>query len=193
MESRIHFVRHSVHLLTHIAPETLQIRPLSCYAQWTLETAIGNLGQEICQDRNMFVNLTQRAVIRAQINSLCACFPQIRFELDDESSRSHNMCKFDGGFVFLPRCEDFPSPLTEDELLVFKRYWRAQGWPNIDTWPNAVCRWAKLQLPDGQKARSVWYESNVHTKLRRTSCVEVHFSDAYTEALMENLTCYRSK
>jgi hypothetical protein len=152
MESQIHFVRRSVHLLTHIAPETLRIGPLSCYAQWTLETAIGNLGREICQDRDMFANLTQRAVIRAQINSLCARFPRIRFELDDESSCSHNTRKFDGGFVFLPRCKDFPSPLTEDELLVFKRYWRAQGWPNIDTWPNAVCRWAKLQLPDGQKA-----------------------------------------
>ena len=44
MESQIHFVQHSVHLLMHIAPETVHAGPLSCYAQWTLETAIGNLG-----------------------------------------------------------------------------------------------------------------------------------------------------
>jgi hypothetical protein len=50
MESRIHFVRQSVHLLTHIRPETLHTGPLACYAQWTLETTIGNLGREIRQD-----------------------------------------------------------------------------------------------------------------------------------------------
>ena len=31
--SRIHFIRHSVHLLTHIAPETVCAGPLACYAQ----------------------------------------------------------------------------------------------------------------------------------------------------------------
>lgn len=52
-ETRIHFVRQSVHLLTHIASETVRVGPLACYAQWTLETAIGNLGREIRQDRDM--------------------------------------------------------------------------------------------------------------------------------------------
>ena len=70
MESRIHFVRHSVHLLMHMGPETFHIGPLACYVQWTLETAIGNLDREIRQDRDIFTNLTQRAVIRAQVNSL---------------------------------------------------------------------------------------------------------------------------
>jgi hypothetical protein len=47
---RIHFVQHSIHLLTHIASETVRIGPLSCYSQWTIETAIGNLGGEIRND-----------------------------------------------------------------------------------------------------------------------------------------------
>ena len=72
MEARLHFVRQSIHLLTHMAPETFRIGPLACYAQWTLETAIGNLGREIHQDRDLFANLTQRAIMRAQINSLNA-------------------------------------------------------------------------------------------------------------------------
>jgi hypothetical protein len=59
MEARIHFVRHSIHLLTHMGPETFRLGPLSCYAQWTLETAIGNLKWEIRQDRDQFANLTQ--------------------------------------------------------------------------------------------------------------------------------------
>jgi hypothetical protein len=43
----IHFVCQSIHLLTHIASETVQVGPLAYYAQWTLETATSNLGQEI--------------------------------------------------------------------------------------------------------------------------------------------------
>ena len=60
-ESQIHFICQSIHLLTHIAPETICVGPLACYAQWTLETTIGNLGWEIWQDHNLFVNLAQRA------------------------------------------------------------------------------------------------------------------------------------
>ncbi|KAF8266442.1 hypothetical protein EI94DRAFT_1483201, partial [Lactarius quietus] len=32
--------------------------------------------------------------------------------------------------------------------------------------------WVKLHLPNGQMARSVWYESNVNMKLHWTSCIE---------------------
>ncbi|KAH9159369.1 hypothetical protein EDB89DRAFT_1887518 [Lactarius sanguifluus] len=157
-----------------MGPETFRIGPLACYAQWTLETAIGNLGREIRQDRDLFANLTQRAVIRAQVNSLCARFPRIKFEVGSVKKSSHSVRtrEFEGGYIFLPRCEEFPSPLTEDEHATFKIYWREQGWPNVDSWPNAVCRWAKLRLPNGQMARSVWLESNVTTKLRRTSCIK---------------------
>ncbi|KAF8274636.1 hypothetical protein EI94DRAFT_1540456, partial [Lactarius quietus] len=33
-------------------------------------------------------------------------------------------------------------------------------------------RWAKLQLPNKQKAQSVWFEDGSVATLRRTSCVE---------------------
>ncbi|KAF8228661.1 hypothetical protein L208DRAFT_1221616, partial [Tricholoma matsutake] len=62
MESRIHFIHHSIHLLTHIASETVRAGPLACYAQWTMETAIGNLSKEICQDKDPFQNLEERGV-----------------------------------------------------------------------------------------------------------------------------------
>ena len=175
--SRIHFVRQSIHMLTHIGPETLRAGPLSCYAQWTLEMAIGNLGREIRQDRDIYSNLTQRAILRAQINSLQARFPDIELEFPDPtpSTLSGNAHTFDGydGYVLLPRREVHPTPLGEDELEALTSYWRLQGWPMRDSWQNAVCRWAKLQLPNGQKARSVWFESSVTTSVRRASCVEV--------------------
>jgi hypothetical protein len=56
---RIHFIRQSIHLLTHIASETIRVGPLSCYSQWTIETAIGNLGDEIRQDRDPYANIAQ--------------------------------------------------------------------------------------------------------------------------------------
>ena len=177
MESRIHFIQQSVHLLSHIAPETLRLGPLSCYAQWTLETAIGNLGREIRQDRDLYANLTQRAILRAQVYSLQARFPSVKIELkrEDVSALTIRTRVFDSapGYMFLPRREEVPSPLDSDELCALMVYWEEQGWPNKEQWPNSVCRWAKTQLPNGQRARSAWFESSISIKIRRTSCVEV--------------------
>ena len=180
MEAHIHFVRQSIHLLIHMGPKTFQIGPLACYVQWTLETVIGNLSCEIRQDQDLYANLTQRAVMRAQVNSLRARFPWIEFEVGGRSSSSTHKCEFEDRYIFLPCCKEVPSPLSEYELVALKVYWRTQPWPDTDVWPNTVCRWAKLQLPNGQKARSVWYESHVKTKLCRASCIEVSFLDVST-------------
>ena len=139
--------------------------------------AIGNLGREIWQDRDIYSNLTQCAILCAQINSLQARFPDIKLEFPDPtpSTLSGNAHTFDGynGYVLLPCREVHPTPLGEDELEALTSYWRLQGWPMRDSWQNAVCRWAKLQLPNGQKARSVWFKSSVTTSVQRASCVEV--------------------
>lgn len=176
-ESCIHFVRQSVHMLTHIGPETLRAGPLSCYAQWTLETAIGNLGREIRQDRDLFANLTQRAILRAQVNSLQARFPKLQLEYQGVNSSSvpKNGRVFEGydGYAMLPRHKVRPTPLSEDELAALMDYWQRQAWPIQGSWQNAVCRWAKLWLPNGQKACSIWSESRVTGSVRRASCVEV--------------------
>ena len=63
MEARIHFVQQSIHLLTHMGPETFRIDPLVCYAQWTLKIAMSNLSHEIQQDQDLFANLTQQVVM----------------------------------------------------------------------------------------------------------------------------------
>jgi hypothetical protein len=119
-ESRIHFVQQSVHLLSHIASETLRLGPLSCYARWTLETAIGNLGREIRQDRDLYANLTQRAILRAQINSLRARFPGVKLEFTCQRAAPHRTRDFDSapGYLFHPRAEKIPGPIGEYELNV---------------------------------------------------------------------------
>src|SRR6266702_6454966 len=124
-------------MLTHIAPETIRAGPLTCYAQWTLETAIGNLGCEIRQDRDLYANLTQWAILRAQVNSLQARFPRIRLEIRGRHGMSlpRGACKFEGckGYTLLHRCEEYPTPLSEDELVALMSYWNRQGWPNQDS------------------------------------------------------------
>jgi hypothetical protein len=46
-QSRLPFLRQSIHLITLITAETIRVGPMACCAQRTKETAIGNLGREI--------------------------------------------------------------------------------------------------------------------------------------------------
>ena len=55
---RIHFVRQSIHSLSHFAPEASRIGPGICYSQWTMERSIGNLTEEIRQDSTPYTNLS---------------------------------------------------------------------------------------------------------------------------------------
>jgi hypothetical protein len=74
---RLHFVRQSVHAVTHLAPEALCIGPPVCSSQWTMEWTIRNLGQEIQQPSNPYANLSQRGLLRSQINALIAMIPEL--------------------------------------------------------------------------------------------------------------------
>ncbi|KAF9463667.1 hypothetical protein BDZ94DRAFT_1258256, partial [Collybia nuda] len=168
-EDRIHFIRQSIHLLPHIPAETVHRGPLACYAQWTLETAIGNLGEEIRQDRDPYSNIAQRGILRAQLNSITAMLPDIL--LSDESL-PRGAKDLGDKYVLLRACEDTPKPVTTAEAVAIMDYWETQGWPNQDQWPRAVARWARLRLPNGQTARSTWYEERATKPLRKTSCVK---------------------
>jgi hypothetical protein len=173
---RIHFVRHSIHLLTHIASETVRIGPLSCYSQWTIETAIGNLGAEIRQDRDPYANIAQRGILRAQLNSISAMFPHIKLRIDPEDSFPRGAKDLGHGYALLHACQRTAKPVGEAEANAILRYWEDKGWPNMADWPHNVKRWARLRLPNGQTARSRWYESQTShgtRRLRKTTCVKV--------------------
>ena len=43
-EDHLHFVRPFVHQVLHLVPKTFLKGPLICYAQWTMECTIRNLG-----------------------------------------------------------------------------------------------------------------------------------------------------
>jgi hypothetical protein len=184
---RIHFIRQSVHLLTHIASETIRVGPLSCYSQWAIETAIGNLGEEIRQDRDPYANIAQRGVLRAQLNSIVAMFPDL--ELGNADTFPRGAKDLGQGYALLRACQNTAEPVTEVEANVILRYWENKGWPNRDAWPCAVKRWSRLQLPTGQKVRSVWYESQSTRPLRKTTCVKV-CSLACSFSLLNKLFTY---
>jgi hypothetical protein len=111
-------------------------------------------------------------VIRAQINSLMAMYPRldINYGADGLPILAHG---FPNGYAFLPRRDVTARPMAQFEYAALMNYWEREGWPNRISWPNAVFRWGRLQLPNGQQARSIWSESNSKSSLRRTSCVEV--------------------
>ncbi|KAI0026978.1 hypothetical protein K488DRAFT_63482 [Vararia minispora EC-137] len=68
--SRIHFVRPSIHQLTHCAPETEHVGPLGLSTQWPIKRTIGDPGKEIRQPSNPFQNLARRGIQRACITGL---------------------------------------------------------------------------------------------------------------------------
>jgi hypothetical protein len=154
---RIHFVQHSIHLLTHIASETVRICPLSCYSQWTIETAIGNLGGEIRNDQDPYANIAQRGILHAQLNSILAKSPHLKLCKDSEGSFPQGAKDLRQGYALLHACQKTVKPVDEVEARAILRYWEENGWPNLDDWPRDIKCWARLRLPNGQTARSRWY------------------------------------
>ncbi|KIO02210.1 hypothetical protein M404DRAFT_148484 [Pisolithus tinctorius Marx 270] len=69
-EAHLHFVCPCVHQVLCLITETLQKGPPVCYAQWTMEQTIGNIGQEICQPSNPYANFAQEGVHHCQVNAL---------------------------------------------------------------------------------------------------------------------------
>ncbi|KIL57255.1 hypothetical protein M378DRAFT_88135 [Amanita muscaria Koide BX008] len=182
---RIHFVRQSIHLLTHIGHEITRVGPLACYSQWTMETAIGNLGEEIRQDRDPYANISQRGILRAQLNAIKSMLPELSPN-DKKSKHPAHSIDLGHGFVLLRACDTALRDVSEPEARAISILWTAQQWPNQDVWYNsvkAVKRWARLRLPHGQIARSSWGEGRSRRKLRRTTIVkfqlgeEIHFGE----------------
>ena len=58
----IHFVCPTVYQVVHLVPKAIQKGPPICYAQWTMECTIGNLGQEIQQLSKPYANFTHEGV-----------------------------------------------------------------------------------------------------------------------------------
>ena len=160
--ARLHFVRQSVHSLTHLAPETHRLGPLSLSAQWTMERVIGVLGSLVKQPSNPFANLTEQAKKMAGINSLLAMWPQI----GHKQRQPRGSIDLGGGFILLGPTDDKPHDLSPSEHAALNSHQTRSG-SDAPT-PRSVHRWARLQLPNGQVARSHWKEVVRSQRVART-------------------------
>jgi hypothetical protein len=142
-----------------------------------MENLIGNLGKEIRQDKDPHANIAQCGLLRAQTNVLRNIVFKDRLLLSTSppSHGSRPQKDLKEGFVLLWPRQKQPTdilPLEEEAIMTL---WQKEGWPNQNDWPRTVCRWARLQLPNGQVVRSMWGESKSLQHLRQTTIAKVVF------------------
>ena len=165
---RLHFIRPCVHQVLHLAPETFQKGPSICTAQWTIERTIGNLKQEIRQLLHYLANFAKEGVRRARVNALLAALPDL-----DQSEANHLrtiVVNLGEGYVLLHKRDKVPVLPSDGTGGAIWEFLGRNGIPKIR-------RWARVQLPTGQIARSAWREKRkTSDKLRISRMVKVSFS-----------------
>ncbi len=159
-EDRLHFCRQSIHALLHLASEVTRIGPPICSSQWTMERTIGNLGEEIRQPSNPFANLSQRGLLRCQVNALIAMVPVLK---PNQCDLPRGAVDLNEGYVLLRAKDRYSRHMKDREITALKAYIRARNqsaFPSLqEDWSPKITRWARLRLPSGQIARSRWKES----------------------------------
>jgi len=98
-------------------------------------------------------------------------FPHLNLNKDD--SLPQGAKDLGQGYALLHACQTTAKPVMEAEAVVILKYWKEMDWLNLNIWPRSVKRWSRLQLPNGQKACSRWYELHLTHPLWKTTCVKV--------------------
>ncbi|PBK62768.1 hypothetical protein ARMSODRAFT_990399 [Armillaria solidipes] len=172
--SRIHFVRQSIHLLSHLAAETVRLGPLCCMTQWPMERCIGEYGKEIHQPSCPYANLSQRGVISGQINALKALIPELGDAHDQTVPQGClDLC---GGYVLLKKLDDVDRSVsdTEHEAIMHYRS-KHTNTPYLERFNYPVRKWARLRLPVGQIVCSAWREElKSLSQIRMSRFVKIH-------------------
>ena len=168
---RLHFVRQSIHALTHLGPEALRIGPAACSSQWTMERTIGNLGREIHQPSNPFANLSQRGLLRCQINAIKSMVPDLQ---RPTTNLPQGAKEVGDGYILLRARDRTHRPMRDCETIALRNYLGNDTISLDGNLSPRIVRWARLHLPNGQVARSSWKEKlKPLTKLRMARNVKV--------------------
>ncbi|OBZ79028.1 hypothetical protein A0H81_01464 [Grifola frondosa] len=152
--SRLHFCRQSLHALSHLADQVTRTGPPMYMTQFPMERMLGDLGSEIKQHTNPYANLSQRSVRRAQVNALKAMVPNL------DPSRGlpyYPRGSLDLGdeYVLLRARDPRRREMPPDESRIIRSFFPGAA----ENWTPEIWRWARLRLPTGQIARSMWKES----------------------------------
>ena len=169
----LHFVHPCVHTLLHLPGEVHRLGPSIIYTQWTMERTIGNLGEEVKQPSQPYANLSQRGVLRCQINALLAMFPSF----SPNSSLPSGSISLHSGYILLGAKDKNAQSISNNISHVIYNYFNAMGMILPGPQSLKLVRWARLQLPNGQIARSLWKEKEKPPGgLRKARNVKVMFN-----------------
>jgi hypothetical protein len=126
-----------------------------------MECAIGDFGRDIRQPSNMFGNLCQIALRRAQVNALKSMCP----ELDPDSQSSLPRCSHECGLDYIllqPRDRHHKELVGRQCEMILDEF-------NV----SKIRQWGRLKLPNGQVARSVYSESSRKANTRNSRNVKI--------------------
>lgn len=154
--NRLHFCRQSIHALLHLASEVTRLGPPICSSQWTMERTIGNLGEEIRQPSNPYANLSQRGLLRCQVNALVAMIPDLERK---PPALPHGGLDLGKGFALLRAQDRYDRPMQPCEARALAVYIQNLNGTELGSGCPKITRWARLRLPNGQIARSKWKEA----------------------------------
>lgn len=153
----IHFVRQSIHQCYHLAMGVTRVGPSIISSQWTMERTIGNLTRELRQPSNPYANLAQRALLRCQINALKNIIPDLE---EPDGGPPRGAIALGDEYILLRRRDSVARPILPCEELALAAHLRqSPEFLGVSiTSPFSAIRWGRLQLPNGQIARSLWVE-----------------------------------
>ncbi|KAF9535165.1 hypothetical protein CPB83DRAFT_803686 [Crepidotus variabilis] len=166
----LHFVRPCLHALLHTPQETVRMGTITTYSTWTIERMVGDLGGEIRLHSDPYANLSERGLLRCQTNALRASFPELEKKDKGPPAYSEDL---GSGYHLLRARDEYAQALAGEEGAIIKRFIEDEeekcGNAIPDNWAGPrVRRWARLQLPSGQIARSAWKEDRyAQTAIRR--------------------------
>ncbi|KZV99848.1 hypothetical protein EXIGLDRAFT_605347 [Exidia glandulosa HHB12029] len=174
---RVHFVRQSIHVLCHYASEAARVGPGICSSQFPMERTIGILTGELrLHTGAVYANLSQRGLLRSMLNALLAMCPEIQLDDDDDDDLPANAIDSGNGYVLLGKRATGRKSVSEEESKALYDYVVAKSGPlpPATVWAPQIMKWARLRLPNGQIARSVFKECGKSLQnLRNTRNVKV--------------------
>ena len=121
-KDRIHFVRQSIHNLSHMAPEAVRIGPGACSSQWTMERAIGNLTEEIKQHSQIYTHLSERGLRRSSTNALLALVPSLDTDKNRQEKIPQGAKVLGEGFLLLHPMDSKALILNNQETEALEKY-----------------------------------------------------------------------
>ncbi|KAG7089248.1 hypothetical protein E1B28_010947 [Marasmius oreades] len=149
-----------------------------------MERTIGNYERRIRLPADPYGNLNQEIIEQATTNALLAMDPSFRPPPKTQNQRLS--IDIGSGYVSLhPRGTHL---MDVSVTVAFREFCEANNWTferQTDTDSLQVTRFARLRLPNGQEARSLWKEANRETDLvRRARNVKPLLTDLrYAEVL----------